>query len=100
MARRRVLILDSLVSVGTFGILPRRLENAELMDCVRRRSFLLADRRFTTRTTGGPPDGFSVVMVMYCEFSSSVMVVLGPDFVGRSMNKVEFVVVVDWSCDR
>lgn len=41
VAKRRVLILDNLVSVGTLGILSLRLENAELIDIVLLLSFLL-----------------------------------------------------------
>ncbi|KAH9497796.1 hypothetical protein DERF_013754 [Dermatophagoides farinae] len=48
LANRRVLILDNFVSAGTFGIQSRRFENALLIDCVRRRSFLFAERRFVT----------------------------------------------------
>lgn len=41
------------MSDGTFGMQSRKYENAELMLCVRRRSFLFAVvLLFTTRTNG------------------------------------------------
>lgn len=44
---------ESFVSDGTFGIQSLRYANAELILCVRLRSFLLAVvRRLTTRTNG------------------------------------------------
>lgn len=48
IASLSVLILDTLVSQGTFGIFSRSDENAELILWVRLRSFLLAEFRFLT----------------------------------------------------
>lgn len=41
MASLKVLILDNFVSQGTLGMQSRSEEKALLIDCVRRRSFLL-----------------------------------------------------------
>ena len=45
VANFKVLILDNLVSGWTLGIAVRRSVKAVLIDCVRRRSFLLAETR-------------------------------------------------------
>jgi hypothetical protein len=45
VANLSVLIFDNFVSDWTFGMAVRRSEKAVLIDCVRRRSFLLAETR-------------------------------------------------------
>lgn len=48
-----IITFDNFVSEGTFGILPRKLENAVFMLCVRLRSFLFAVFLFFIVRTAG-----------------------------------------------